>query len=116
LEPGEPLVQLQRRILERDPGLLGQGTAVAVVAPAAARERLVLPQPPTRLVGREHELGVLVGLAADPDTRLITLTGPGGVGKTRLVLALAHRLQPTYRDRGGVRRAGAAAGLGSRPC
>jgi predicted ATPase/DNA-binding SARP family transcriptional activator len=99
LEPGEPLAQLQRRILERDPGLLrlDEG-AGAGEPPAATRQRPALPQPPTRLVGRGHELSVLAGLAADPDTRLITLTGPGGVGKTRLLLALAQTLELGYRD------------------
>jgi predicted ATPase/DNA-binding SARP family transcriptional activator len=50
-----------------------------------------LPPPPTPLVGREAELAQLGALIADPGTRLVTITGPGGVGKTRLALALAER-------------------------
>ena len=48
-------------------------------APAAAPAGL--PTPPTPFVGRLAELEQLVRLLADPDCRLITLTGPGGVGK-----------------------------------
>ncbi|TVP54008.1 MAG: hypothetical protein EA351_14085, partial [Gemmatimonadales bacterium] len=55
-------------------------------APAAALPRQGLP-----LVGREDELGRLEGLLANPHSRLVTLTGPGGVGKTRLAVELALR-------------------------
>ncbi|WP_344297345.1 ATP-binding protein [Sinomonas flava] len=48
-----------------------------------------LPRPASALVGRESDLAGLVGLLTGPDARLVTLTGPGGVGKTRLALAAA---------------------------
>jgi predicted ATPase/DNA-binding XRE family transcriptional regulator len=48
-----------------------------------------LPVPPTPLLGRDRELAELT--AAVRDTRLLTLTGPGGVGKTRLALDVARR-------------------------
>ena len=49
-----------------------------------------LPQPLTPFIGRERELAELSDLIADPETRLITITAPGGMGKTRLALAVAQ--------------------------
>ncbi len=65
---------------------------------ARAVTGLAAPRPPTRLVGREQELAALDGLLADPDVRLITLTGPGGVGKTRLLVEVARRHEADYQD------------------
>ncbi len=49
-----------------------------------------LPLPPTVLLGREADVEALSHWLADPTARLITLVGPGGVGKTRLALELAR--------------------------
>lgn len=65
----------------------------AFVPPGARSE---LPIPLTPLVGRDHELRVILQQIQDPACRLLTLTGPGGVGKTRLVLEVAHRLQDVF--------------------
>ncbi|MEZ4620864.1 MAG: BTAD domain-containing putative transcriptional regulator [Caldilineaceae bacterium] len=48
-----------------------------------------LPIPPTPLIGREREVAELGELIGNPLCRLITITGPGGMGKTRLALAVA---------------------------
>ena len=57
-----------------------------------------LPRPATRLVGRARELAELGGLLGASGTRLLTLTGPGGTGKTRLCLQLAAAAAPAYPD------------------
>jgi predicted ATPase/transcriptional regulator with XRE-family HTH domain len=50
-----------------------------------------LPLAPTRLLGRERDVELLQHWVADPTVRLITLVGPGGVGKTRLALEVGHK-------------------------
>jgi|SRR5579884_741630 len=55
-----------------------------------------LPTPPASLIGRESELAALVELASRDDVRLVTLLGPGGTGKTRLVLEAATQLAPAF--------------------
>ena len=55
-----------------------------------------LPRPLTSFIGREHELGQAKGLLQC--SHLVTLTGPGGSGKTRLCIALAAAVATDYPD------------------
>ncbi len=66
--------------------------------PLTSLYRLTLPVPATPFLGREHELAEVVALLTDPDTRLLTLTGPGGTGKTRLALQAAAEARDTFPD------------------
>jgi predicted ATPase/DNA-binding XRE family transcriptional regulator len=58
----------------------------------------VLPFPPTPLLGREQEVAQALGFLQERGVRLLTLTGPGGVGKTRLALEIAHHLRAGFAD------------------
>jgi predicted ATPase/DNA-binding SARP family transcriptional activator len=94
IEPGESLRQLERAILAQDPSL-------GVALPATVPQRR-LPIPPYPLLGRERELNALAELVRRDGTRLVTLTGIGGIGKTRLALELVKRLAAEFRDGAGV--------------
>jgi len=69
----------------------GQSTA-SIPSPA----RINLPFQQTQLIGREAELAELGTLLAEPQCRLLTLTGAGGIGKTRLAIELASNQQTLY--------------------
>jgi predicted ATPase/DNA-binding SARP family transcriptional activator len=86
LDPGPDLVALRQAVLARDPAL---DTQVQLES-ATVRRRTNLPAVLSELIGRDEAVaGIRARLAAD---RLVTLTGPGGVGKTRLSLETAAGL------------------------
>jgi predicted ATPase len=64
----------------------------AAAAPPRSRGRRPLPVGTTSLVGRERAIDEVAGLIERPEVRLVTLTGPGGVGKTRLAVAVGERV------------------------
>ena len=78
------------------PGRRHETPAAAVDAPGlAARD---LPSGGAPLVGRVHERRVVAERLADAGCRLVTITGPGGLGKTRLALAVAADVRASFRD------------------
>jgi predicted ATPase/DNA-binding SARP family transcriptional activator len=82
LEPGTELQELERAILTHDPSL--------ELGPAVGERETNVPIPANRLVGRDRELTATCGLLRRPDVRLVTLTGAGGSGKSRLGLEVAR--------------------------
>ncbi len=98
VEPGAELRELHARILAQDPGLHpapGRESSRSVTAvPAVSRAHL--PTPRTSFVGRKADLDAISDLiGAGP---LITLTGVGGCGKTRLALAVAAAVAHQFAD------------------
>src|SRR5262249_58537701 len=79
------------------------GAGVAPGAPLAG----AVPVSPTPLVGRDRDAAAVCELVIGHGVRLVTLTGPGGVGKSRLAVEVAGRLGPDFAD--GVRFADLAA-------
>jgi predicted ATPase/DNA-binding SARP family transcriptional activator len=85
LDPSAELERMHQRLLEGDDP---EGTATPVTASGVFN---TLPEPRTPLVGRDEHVDGIVELVGS--ARVVTLTGVGGVGKTRLALAVAHRIR-----------------------
>jgi predicted ATPase/DNA-binding SARP family transcriptional activator len=94
LDPAQDLINLERAILRHDPSLNPPPTAEQSPTRHNGNVRL----PVSLFVGRDDERRRIVD--ALPGNPLVTLVGPGGVGKTRLAMEVAYRLAPSYA--GGV--------------
>ena len=57
-----------------------------------------VPTAPTTLIGREHEIAMIGRQLLDRSCRMLTLTGPGGIGKTRLAIEVARELEKHFAD------------------
>jgi predicted ATPase/DNA-binding SARP family transcriptional activator len=107
VEPGSELRELQVAILVQassleagiEPGDDAQeGRATPAVLSGVRPPTHSLPVSPTATVGRQEEVRTVGELLAGPDVRLVTLTGTGGVGKTRVALEVAHTLRESFPD------------------
>jgi predicted ATPase/class 3 adenylate cyclase len=78
--------------------LVAAGLAEDFPAPRSLPTPSNLPAVPTSFVGRDPELADVCELLARPDVRLLTLTGPGGTGKTRLALEVSRALASRFPD------------------
>lgn len=94
LDPGTALEELEAAILSRDASLDVPSRPSAPVASTAPTN---LPIPRTSFVGREDELSLVADLIGGPG-RLVTLTGPGGCGKTRLAVEAARSMLGRFPD------------------
>ncbi len=75
-----------------------EGASPVTPTPTTERPLHNLPVQPTPFVGREEELASLARLLADEDLQLITILGPGGMGKTRLALEASQRQSAAFSD------------------
>lgn len=97
VEPGPELRDLEQRILRHDDALSSRTkSGEHAVAPRGNEQRTNLPHPVDSFVGRDNEITELHRLLSD--YRLVTLTGAGGIGKTRLAVEVGRRLVDAYAD------------------
>ena len=85
VEPGPAFADFYTKLMRRDPVLLPQAWGSSVSLPSFT----------TPLIGRDLELDLAINLLKGDSTRLLTLAGVSGVGRTRLAAAIAARLGPT---------------------
>ena len=96
LDPSPRLRQLQERILRRDADLDPAASQAERPSGAAARQRPTVEAPSPALIGRDEDVLAVSDLLSS--AALVTLTGPGGVGKTRLAEQAATRVRDAFPD------------------
>ena len=88
IEPGPELRRLERMILAHDSELTAERPGAGLVGR--------LPAPANLTIGRRRELSEVPQLLVSPDVRLVTLVGPGGVGKTRIAQEAARAVAARF--------------------
>ncbi|CAN5770133.1 hypothetical protein BH23GEM10_BH23GEM10_03000 [soil metagenome] len=96
-DPGAPATATDPAVSKAVGAADAGAGGVAGSANPLGRPRHALPTPATPFIGRDIERRELAALLTDADCRLITVTGPGGVGKTRLALEAARESEPAFR-------------------
>ena len=96
IEPGPALQRVERQILNHDPELAAPDPVAR--EKSRARVRANLPAQPTSLIGREREIREVKELLRRPDVSLVTLTGTGGTGKTRVAIQVAAGMFDEFAD------------------
>lgn len=81
---------------ERFAASRGEAASADLEQHPGRRRARSLPAPTTPLIGRDDAIDEVAALIELPDVRLVTLTGPGGVGKTRLAVAVGERLMDGF--------------------
>jgi predicted ATPase len=94
IERGPELRNLEQAILRHDPAVQPPTRRLPVQTPEAGR----LPSLFNRTIGRERDIRDVVAVCGRDDVRLVTLVGPGGVGKTRLSIEVARVLEDQLSD------------------
>lgn len=97
VQPSAPIVELYKR-LQSSAGAMPAVAASPSLQPQTPHYRF--PRPVTPFVGRQQELLAVHDLLGDPGKRLVTISGPGGIGKTRLALQTA--VDPSLQFRDGI--------------
>ena len=72
--------------------------SVEVAVEPRSRPTAPLPRPTTRLIGRDTDVAQVLDLLVDPDVRMVTIVGQGGIGKSRLAVAVAEGAKQRYPD------------------
>jgi predicted ATPase/DNA-binding SARP family transcriptional activator len=97
-QPSEETTLLYKQILANEINLPEESSASVSINTLRVTRVVNIPAQLTPFLGRDEELKQIANLLARPDCRLLTLVGPGGIGKTRLSIQVAQSLREVFVD------------------